>query len=88
MLCQFSVKNFRCIKDEITLDMQAADIDEKKDSLLIDSDEEKFLPLAVIYGPNGGGKSTILDAIYSLCTKIMRPILAANNDELKNESFS
>lgn len=88
MLCQFSVKNFRCIKDEITLDMQAADIDEKKDSLLIDSDEEKFLPLAVIYGPNGGGKSTILDAIYSLCTKIMRPILAANNDELKNESFN
>lgn len=49
MLCQFSVKNFRCIKDEITLDMQAADIDEKKDSLLIDSDEEKFLPLAVLY---------------------------------------
>lgn len=88
MLCQFSVKNFRCIKNEITLDMQAANINEKKESLLVDKDGEKFLPLSVIYGPNGGGKSTVLDAIYSLCAKVMRPVLAANDNELKNESFN
>lgn len=68
--------------------MQAANINEKKESLLVDKDGEKFLPLSVIYGPNGGGKSTVLDAIYSLCAKVMRPVLAANDNELKNESFN
>lgn len=76
MLCQFSVKNFQCIKDELTLDMQATNITENNETLLIDEDNEKFLPLCVIYGPNGAGKSTVLHALYSLACKIMRPICA------------
>lgn len=80
MLCQFSVTNFQCIKDELTLDMQATNITEKQESLLVDSDGEKFLPLCAIYGPNGGGKSTVLYAIYSLICKIMRPICAVSCD--------
>ena len=70
MLCQFTVKNFQCIKDEVTLDLQATNITDNDFSLIIDNDEEAFLPVSVIYGPNGGGKSTVLHAIYSLITKI------------------
>jgi len=81
MLCQFSVKNFKCFRDEITLDMQATSITENSDSLIIDKDGEEFLPLAVIYGPNAAGKSTVLSALYSLCLKIMRPICAARCDD-------
>lgn len=70
MLCQFSVKNFRCLKDQITLNMEAANINEHRESVLADVDGELYLPLAVIYGPNGGGKSTVLDALFSLCARL------------------
>lgn len=80
MLCQFTVKNFQCIKDEVTLDMQATNISEHQDTILTDSDGESFLPLAVIYGPNGGGKTTVLKALYALACKIMRPICAVSCD--------
>lgn len=42
MLCQFSVTNFKSIKEEIVLDMQATAISEHKDSLIIDGDGESF----------------------------------------------
>ena len=80
MLCQFTVKNYRCLKDETTLDMQATSISEHSNTLILDSDGEKFLPLGVIYGPNGSGKSTVLDALYNLSCKIMRPICAVGCD--------
>jgi len=80
MLCQFSVKNFRCFRDEITLDMQATSITEKEESLIVGDDREKYLSLAVIYGANGGGKSSVLSALYSLHLKIMRPICAVKCD--------
>ena len=74
MLCQFTVKNFRCIKDELTLDMQAADINEHPKSIIIDADGESFLPLAALYGPNGAGKSTVIEALSVLVEKIIIPI--------------
>lgn len=90
MLCQFTVKNFKCIKDEVTLDMQAANITEHENTLLTDIDGEKFLPLGVIYGPNGSGKSTVLFAFISLTLKIMIPICITSSESkdcLKEEKF-
>ena len=80
MLCQFTVKNFQCFKDETTFDLQATNISEHDESLITNVDGEKFLPLGVIYGPNGAGKSTVLHAMYTLITKIMRPICAVGCD--------
>lgn len=80
MLCQFTVKNYQCIKEEMTLDMQATGISEHVDRLIVCEDGELFLPLAVIYGPNGSGKSTVLHALYSLACKVMRPICAVGCD--------
>ncbi len=78
MLCQFTMKNYRCIKDTATLSMAAVDgVSEHRESLIEDRDGTSFLPLAAIYGPNGGGKSTVLDGLYGLCFKVMSPILAA-----------
>ena len=42
MLCQFTVKNFKSIRDEVTFDMQAAAISEHEDRIIIDKDEEKY----------------------------------------------
>ena len=74
MLCQFSVKNYKSIKDEITFDMQATAISEHEDRIIIDSDGELFLPISAIYGPNGGGKSNVLESLYTLRSKVLRPL--------------
>lgn len=89
MLCQFSVRNYQCLKNEITFDMQAANISEHKESLIKNTDGEKFLPLGVVYGPNGSGKSTVLYSLYALVCKVMRPICAVgcdNQDCLKRSN--
>ncbi len=58
--------------------MAAVDgVSEHRASLLVDRDGTSFLPLAAIYGPNGGGKSTVLDGLYSLCFKVMSPVVTA-----------
>lgn len=76
MLSQFTVKNYKNIKEEITLDMQATAISEHEDRIINAEDGEKFLPLAVIYGPNGGGKSNVLEALHTLEAKLLRPVCA------------
>lgn len=76
MLCQFTVKNYKSIRDEMTFDMQAAAISEHEDSVIRDADGELFLPISVIYGPNGGGKSNVLEALHTLDSKVLRPLCA------------
>ena len=82
MLCQFTVKNFKSIRDEMTFDMQAAAISEHEDRVIKDRDGEYYLPVSAIYGPNGGGKSNVLEALHILAAKVLRPLYATddNND--------
>ena len=64
MLCQFTFKNFKSYKNETVFDMQAVSSQGFTDSLLKNGDDSKtYLPVSVIYGPNAGGKSTVLDAL-------------------------
>ncbi len=81
MLCQFTVKNYKSIRDEVTFDMQAAAISEHEDRIIKDKDGEMYLPVSAIYGPNGGGKSNVLEAINTLVAKILRPIYAMVDSE-------
>lgn len=82
MLTQFTVKNFKSIRDEITLDMQTAAISEHEDAVIKIVDQESnevvesFLPISVLYGPNGSGKSNVLEAMHTLESKVLRPICA------------
>ena len=81
MLCQFTVKNFKSIRDEVTFDMQAAAISEHEDRIIKDTDGEGYLPVSAVYGPNGGGKSNVLEALHSLVMKVLRPLYATCNNE-------
>ena len=81
MLCQFTVKNFKSIRDEVTFDMQAAAISEHEDRIIKNKDGELYLPVSAVYGPNGGGKSNVLEALHSLVTKVLRPLYATSNNE-------
>jgi len=82
MLCQFTVKNFKSIRDEVTFDMQAAAISEHEARIIKDTDGELYLPVTALYGPNGGGKSNVLEALHSLVTKVLRPLYATSNNEV------
>ena len=81
MLCQFTVKNYKSIRDEMTFDMQAAAISEHENNIIRDKDGELFLPISTIYGPNGGGKSNVLEAMHTLASKVLRPLYATGDKE-------
>ena len=71
MLIQFSFKNFKVFKEEVLLDFLPASINEHKNTLLKDpADGECILPLIGIYGPNSGGKSTVLNALSCLSSLV------------------
>lgn len=81
MLCQFTVKNYKSIRDEMTFDMQAAAISEHEDKVIRDKNGEQFLPVSAIYGPNGGGKSNVLEALHTVVAKVLRPLYATGDNE-------
>lgn len=76
MLCQFRFKNYKSYRDDAVLDMTAANIEEFSDTLLSAPGENfsKLLPVAVIYGPNAGGKSNAISALAYLISRVSEPI--------------
>lgn len=74
MLCQFSFKNFKSYKEITTFDFQATSIPEFSESLLMSEKADALLPVGVIYGPNGGGKTNLLLALSCLISTVVNPI--------------
>jgi len=90
MLYQLLFKNFKSYKDETVLDMRAENINEFEESIIIDKNGERLLPVSVIYGPNGGGKSGVLEALVALTSLILKPkvILQNSDSEKKYRKFA
>lgn len=74
MIVKFSFQNFRSYKNETTFDFQAASIPEFDDSLIKRDGVSSLLPVNVVYGPNGGGKSNALMALGCLISFVSHPI--------------
>lgn len=74
MLCQFSFRNFKSYKETTTFDFQATSIPEFSDALLDGDKGDALLPVGVVYGPNGGGKTNLLSALSCLISTIVNPI--------------
>lgn len=75
MLCFFSFKNFKSYRTETEFDFQAAAIPEFEESLLkADKSDVALLPVSAIYGPNGGGKTNLLQALACLISMVVRPV--------------
>ncbi len=67
MILEIRLSNFFSIKDEVTLDMQAATIQTKKAKDLeqntFECNGERMLKTVAIYGANASGKSSVIKAI-------------------------
>ena len=74
MLLSFTIKNFRSFREEQTLSMLASSRQPDHEDHLssIPDDENKALPVAVIYGANGAGKSNLVKALAFLENLIVR----------------
>ena len=84
MLIKYSVENFKSIKDKIQLNLDATSVSELQESI-IEKEGDSYLPLAAIYGPNGGGKSNIIESLFVLRNKIILPVMnSIESDYQKN----
>ena len=74
MLCQFTFKNFKSYKDETIFDFQAATLPEFKETLITAKSAPDLVPVSAVYGPNGGGKSNLLQALSCVISTIVKPV--------------
>ena len=71
MLIQFNFKNYKSFHDRATLDLTATS-EKNHFEDLITLNDNKILPYAVIYGANASGKSTVIDAFYTMAKSIVQ----------------
>ena len=87
MIYEFTFTNFRSYTTEATIDFGAKPISEFENTLL-HGKEVDLLPVCVIYGPNGGGKSSVLMAIKSLQNIVVSPLTQLAFMKKKSEQLS
>lgn len=63
MILDFSVENYKSIKGKVNLNLTASPSNELLESNVIEGKRYNILKSAVIYGPNAGGKSNLLNAL-------------------------
>lgn len=73
MLLEFTCSNYRSIKDKITFSMIAGKDTTAEDTLIM-YDKFRVLRSSAIYGANGSGKSTFVDAIHFVRSLILNSI--------------
>ena len=82
MISRISLSNFFSIKDEVVIDLRAANINSKNARLLPDNifsyNDVEFLKTIIIYGANASGKSNVVKAIRFCCIMILN---SANHNE-------
>lgn len=66
MLYQFTFKNFKSFKNEVTINLLASSIKEHPSDVVADLAEEQVLKVAAIYGANASGKSNAIDAFSAM----------------------
>ncbi|MDD3287179.1 MAG: ATP-binding protein [Bacteroidales bacterium] len=86
MLINFTVGNFRSIKEKQTLSMEASSITEFKERVITNG-KYKILPSAAIYGANSSGKSNLIKAIEKFKNLIVNSNKLNSTDLLDIEPF-
>lgn len=80
MIVTFSVQNFRSIRDKITLDFRATSDKYQEEYFVVNIPKPKLrvLKMAMIYGANASGKTSILIALDYLRYLVLNPLQDKN----------
>ena len=76
MLIEFRVENYRSIRDEQVLTMEAGRVGAREDQRPRDvrGSQKKLLPVAALYGANASGKSNVLSALAFMKNAVTRSL--------------
>lgn len=80
MIINFSVQNFGSIKDKQTLSFEADKSTHLEDAYIVNFGGQRILKLALIYGSNASGKTTILKALDFLRDIVLDPERKKTNE--------
>lgn len=86
MIINFSLQNFGSVKDKQTLTFEADKSEHLNDYYVIKKSGFRLLKLALIYGANASGKTTILNGLEFLRDLVLEPE-EKKTDELKFKPF-
>ncbi len=74
MIINFSVRNYKSIKGEITLSFEASKSEDMEKHYVIHGEKNmRLLKLGIIYGANASGKTTVLEALDFLKNIMINP---------------
>ena len=73
MIVNFSIQNFGSVKEKQTLSFEADASKHLEDTYVVHTAGKRLLKLALIYGANASGKTTILKALDSLRDLVVNP---------------
>ena len=86
MIIDFTISNFRSIKEPQTLSFEATKDTHLEDYFVIKKDKYRLLKIASILGANASGKSNIIRA-YNLFREIVLKPCENKNDKITFENF-
>lgn len=86
MIINFSIQNFGSVKEKQTLTFEADKSDHLESSYIIHTNGLRLLKIALIYGANASGKTTILKALDFLRGIVLEPE-TKKTDELDFQPF-
>lgn len=81
MLIEYAFQNFRSFADRTTLSMKAG-AQTTLNNNLIRRDRKRYLPSAVIYGPNASGKSNVIMSLSLMREIVLQGGIVGNAPEL------
>lgn len=88
MLINFKIKNFRSIKEEVVLDLQATSDKTMLSDAVFDCSKISLLKCAAVYGANASGKTNLLKAFKVFREMVLGSLLRSNlPGELPSEPF-
>src|SRR5690606_35947686 len=73
MIVNFSVQNYGSVNERQTLSFEADRSKHLEDAYIMHVGEQRILKLALIYGANASGKTTILNALNFLRNIVLKP---------------